>query len=86
MPASDIAGVFERHRGPYVLQVLRSTGAKAAKLAKATETLPGLHHSEDEVTAECLALLADSRDTIVAVHVWSEWEQTHVMTFNEGSF
>ena len=69
---------YTRHRGPYVLQVNRDTPAR--KMPWHTETLAG-EVSGPDVESEARALLADTRDTIQSVHVWSVSEQQHVGTF-----
>lgn len=73
---TQMAAVLQRHRGPFVLQVSRTTTRKPGVQVVA---LPGRTDRED-VEGEALALLADPRDTIVAVHVWSDPEQQHVTT------
>jgi hypothetical protein len=67
-----------RHRGPYQFQVER-LGAKNPDQWQ-TSSLPG-HIDADDVPTEALALLADKRDTIVRVHVWSVREEQFVYTY-----
>lgn len=64
----------ERHRGPYRLYVSRP--GKTAR----NEWLPGTTTAE-EVDAEARALLADGRDTIALVCVWSVRRQRFVFTY-----
>lgn len=67
--------ILNNHRGPYVFMVTRPFATK-----------PGFHRSEwlkgevdrEDVGAEALALLADKRDTITLVCVWSQREQAFV--------
>ena len=72
---------YSRHRGPYVLIVNRDTPTRKVKWH--TETLTG-EVSGPDCEAEALALLADPRDTIQYVHVWSISEHQHVMTYKRG--
>lgn len=70
-----ISEVLGRHRGPYRFMVTRP---KANQPDFATsEWLKG-NVDSDDVESEALALLTDPRDTIHAVHVWSETEQQFV--------
>lgn len=69
---------FDHHRGPYVLQVSRP--APKRKYPVTMETLRGTVHGS-EVEEEAKALLADPRDTITAVFVWSVPEQQHIVTY-----
>lgn len=74
---------FDHHRGPFRLAVMRSAPpARGRKYPAAFETLGGLTTGED-AEAEARALLADPRDTIEAVYVWSEPENRHVTTFRK---
>lgn len=68
---------FEHHRGPYVLQVKRPA---KRKYPFTLETLSGTVDGPD-VEDEAKALLADKRDSIVAVFVWSATEQQHIITY-----
>jgi hypothetical protein len=65
---------WTRHRGPYILHVCRP-GRTAGQTAG--EWLAGTLDGED-VEAEARALLADPRDSIQYVAVWSESEQCFV--------
>mgnify|MGYP001617671054 CR=1 FL=1 len=69
---------FVNHRGPYQLQVLRLTPSR--KMKWHTETLRGLV-AGDDVRSEAYALLADPRDSIISVHVYSVREGQFVMTY-----
>lgn len=71
--------VFARHRGPYSFHVVRPT--KRPGFHKG-EWLPGYVDGADAET-EARALLADPRDTIVCVCVWSTYESQFVTTFNK---
>jgi hypothetical protein len=66
-----------RHRGPYTFHVERN-GVKAGTWG--SETLKG-EIDADDVLSEAMALLADPRDKIVRVHVWSVREEMFVMTY-----
>jgi hypothetical protein len=76
---------FANHRGPYVLQVARPNGVKRGRdkgYPVRFELLPGtVSGSAEEIIGEVQALLADPRDTIETVYVWSVPEQQHVTTF-----
>jgi hypothetical protein len=69
---------YRRHRGPFQLQVLRLSTGKHKHMAVCLES--PVANGED-VEAEAMSLLADPRDTIVAVAVWSIPESQHVCTF-----
>lgn len=69
---------LDRHRGPFVLQVLRPTPTR--KSPASTETLPGTVARWD-VKEEAHSLLTDPRDTIESVYVFSESERQHVTTY-----
>jgi hypothetical protein len=71
-----------RHRGPFQLQVLRTTASTKAKFAQASAALPGRTDGPDALS-EARALLTDPRDTIVSVSIWSVPESQHVMTINK---
>lgn len=72
---------YTRHRGPYVLQIVRTrVGTHKGRYACEVCLLPGRVDGMD-VAAEASALMTDPRDTIEAVYVWSEPEQQHVMTY-----
>lgn len=77
---STRATFTSRHRGPYQFQVLRPKPTR--KYPYTCLTLPGVSNA-DEVDAEARALLADPRDTIIAVYVWSVREQQHVFTYTK---
>ncbi len=68
-----------RHRGPYRFYVARldddgkSTGGKWLKGST----------TADDVESEALALLADRRDTIWLVNVWSQRDQQFVFSYKE---
>ena len=66
----------DRHRGPYRLHVTRP----GMRGRVASDWLAG-HVDSDDIEAEALALLADARDTILAVDAWSIHEGQFVMTF-----
>lgn len=70
---------YVRHRGTFTLMVGRQTPTQ--KMKWHTETLRGKSLRGEEVEAEALALLADPRDSIDAVYVYSDREQRHVMTY-----
>lgn len=73
-----------RHRGPYQFMVSRTVPPTKTGHKYGSEWLPGLSDS-DEVEGDANALLADSRDTIVSVDVWSVHEGQFVMTYrNKG--
>lgn len=71
-----------RHRGPYQFCVSRPH--KTKKNTHTSEWLSGRVQSWD-VEEEAHALVNDPRDTIQAVHVWSEKEQQFVMTYRRGT-
>ena len=71
---------FEHHRGPYVFCVLRKAPTAAKPWRHTTEWLKG-HVEPEDIPAEAQALLSDQRDTIVAVCVFSDYEQQHVTTY-----
>lgn len=66
------------HRGPYCFLVSRPHPKKPGH--STTEWLPGQVDSDD-VETDARALLADPRDTIERVHVWSLREECYVMTY-----
>jgi hypothetical protein len=71
---------WTRHRGPFRL-VLTRPGKKAE-----THTLKWVQaccESGQDAEDEARALLADPRDTIVNVHVWSETEQQFVCGYRK---
>lgn len=68
---------YSRHRGPFRLVVHRpDTKAKVHR----TEWVKG-EMEGDDVESEALALLADPRDTITSVDVWSVSEQIFVFGY-----
>jgi hypothetical protein len=66
-----------RHRGPYRYLVIRPSSGKAPWRG---EWLRG-QVDADDVEHEARALLADPRDAVRAVHVWSVREEQFVMTY-----
>lgn len=74
----DILPFYTRHRGPFVLQVVRET--PKTKYRFSVDTLKGSVDGVD-VDSEARALILDPRDSIVSVYVWSEPEQQHVCTY-----
>jgi hypothetical protein len=70
---------YTRHKGPYQLQVLRL--AQSGKHKHSVACLEAPVDAGEDVETECMALLTDPRDTIVAVAVWSVPESQHVATF-----
>lgn len=77
-----MADIVERYRGPFKLCVCRPFATK--KGFYRTEWLPGVVQGED-LAGEAHALLADPRDTILTVDVWSEREQKFIHTFRKGA-
>lgn len=75
--------VYEHHKGPYMLGVIRETPRRKVKYAY--ELLPG-KVEVDEIEDEARALLADSRDTITSVLVFSASEDQHVTTYTRRQF
>jgi hypothetical protein len=74
---------FDHHRGPFTFCVTRpKENPREGTYPFAYETLPGTVSGSD-VEDEARALLADPRDTIVSVAVWSVSEQQHVMTYRK---
>src|SRR5437773_5531116 len=74
---------FDHHRGPFTFCVTRpKENPRKGTYPFAVETLPGTVSGCD-VEDEARALLADPRDTIVSVAVWSVSEQQHVMTYRK---
>ena len=69
---------LDTHRGPFLFCVVRPHIRKKGHMS--SEFLGGLVESTD-VEAETRALLADPRDTISSVWVWSEKEQMFVGGF-----
>lgn len=69
---------LDRHRGPFVLRVLRHTPRR--KYPFQSQLLPGTVARWD-VKEEAHALLTDPRDTIESVTVYSEPEQKHITTY-----
>lgn len=69
---------MKNHRGPYRLLVSRPFATKPG--FHRSEWLPGQVDGAD-VEDEAQALLADPRDTINYVSVWSEREQQFVTGF-----
>ena len=67
------------HRGPYILSVTRPFVSKPGFFRN--EWLRGKSYDGEDAAQEALALLADTRDTIVRVNVWSESEGQFVMTY-----
>lgn len=71
----------ERHRGPYIFMAVRPM-----------KTKPGFYRSEwlvgdvdsSEIDDEAQALLADPRDKIVRLHVWSQKESQFVHSYRVG--
>lgn len=70
-----------RHRGPYILMVVRP-GKKPGCFSN--EWLPGLLKAAD-VEEEAACLLADTRDQILRISVWSEKEGRFVTTITPGA-
>lgn len=68
-----------RHKPPYRLVATRSMSSIIT-----TAWLPGTSDAES-VDAEARALLADPRDTILSVTVWSVKEQQFVMTYRRSA-
>lgn len=71
---------LDRHRGPFRLVVTRP-GKKPGHIA--TEWLKGTVDSDDVVN-DATALLADRRDDITHVAVWSVREEQFVHSFREA--
>lgn len=69
-----LADILARHRGPYRLVAVRPT-----KKGYMSEWLKG-EVDTDDIAEETLALLADPRDTIVWIHIWSVRESQFVTT------
>ena len=73
---------WSRHRGPFIFCINRPFASKPGFYR--TEWLRGRTFAGEEVEAEATALLADERDTISTVDVWSEHEQQFVMTYRRA--
>jgi len=73
---------WDRHRGPYKLVVCRPHPRK--KGTSTSEVLAGSTQHGADIAEEAQALLADPRDTIVAVSVWSESEECFVGGYTSG--
>ena len=71
---------WDRHRGPYRLVVCRP--AKRTGYAK-SEALSGEIAHGAEAQEEAQALLADSRDTIEQIAMWSVSEECFVGTYRK---
>jgi hypothetical protein len=71
-----------RHRGPYTFHVERPSKKNPDQWQ--SSSLPG-HIDADDVLTEAMALLADTRDNIVRVHVWSVREEQFVMTYRKAA-
>ncbi len=67
------------HRGPFRLCITRPAKKPGPPLT--SEWLPGEKSDRDEVEAEARALLADKKDSICSVHVWSVREEQFVGGF-----
>lgn len=66
---------LDNHRGPYLLCVTRPFKTKAGFYR--SEWLKG-EVSRDDVEAEARSLLADKRDSIISVSLWSVKEECFV--------
>lgn len=74
---------YDRHRGPFVLNVVRPGKKKNCLTCATSEWLKGSIREGKDTEEQALALLNDPRDTISSVHVWSETEQQFVMGYNK---
>lgn len=74
--------VWQRHRGPYSLAVLR-TAPKAKGGVRSAVEARGVATEDVEEMAEML--LTDPRDSIETVFVWSEREEQFVTWFKRAS-
>jgi len=74
-----------RHRGPFVLCICRPhpKPLKARANFNTSEWLKGSSEGPD-VQNEAYALLTDPNDTISAVSVWSEREQSFSMNYRRS--
>lgn len=70
--------IWQRHRGPYALNVLRASRNKYG--AKTTTEMRGV--DSDEVEELARMLLEDPRDKVLGVYVWSEREEQFVTSFS----
>lgn len=71
---------LDHHRGPYIFCVIRPGVVTRSGRAKpsTSEWLRGSEVDRDDVESEARALLADPRDTISSVWVWSVREDAFV--------
>ena len=72
--------IFERHKGPFQLVIMRPMTTKTGFYRNTL--LAGESEAED-VEAEARALLADPRDTIVLVSVWSVPQKQFVTSYRK---
>ncbi len=73
---------LDNHKGPFIFLVTRPHRSKAGFFT--SEWLSGLTQ-KDDVTSEALAILADKRDTVSSVSVWSEYEECFVGSYRNGT-
>ena len=73
---------LDRHRGPYRLVVDRESIPKKSHHIGTSQWLSG-DTNRDDVESEALALLADPRDTIRSVHVWSVREEQFIGAYTQ---
>ncbi len=71
---------LDNHRGPFVLMVTRPFATKTGFFR--SEWLSG-ETCKDEVESEALAILADKRDTVTSVSVWSVREECFVGAYQK---
>ena len=73
---------LDNHRGPFLFLVTRETPTR--KLKQRAEWLTG-EIDKNDVADEARALLADPRDTIRSINVWSVREDSFVGGYHRRS-
>lgn len=72
---------WTRHRGPYLLCITRPLPTKQGSFGQ--QWLSALE-AGPEAESQALAFLADPRDTITGVDIWSDREECFVMSYKRG--
>lgn len=81
----NLRPVYQNHRGPYTLMILRKVGEKAGGLDKIKSETINKSYSAEDAHEEARMLVNDPRDTIEGVYVFSENEQQYIgATYNRG--
>jgi len=78
-------GTINAHRGPFVFCVTRPDTHRKRTGYFTSQWLLG-ETGRDDVIAEAQALLADPRDTLLSIAVWSLTEGPFVYSFRKGDF